>query len=74
MAETSTMHTAPTTYDRRAASIAIAVALGVAALMAAIVCSAYLVHQSTLTVPVVPQTTVQTDVCPVGDDWSCALR
>jgi hypothetical protein len=64
------MHTAPTTYDRRA----IAVAILAAVLMAAIVCSAYLVHQSTLTVPVVPQTTVQPDVCPIGDDWSCALR
>lgn len=62
------------TYDRRAASAAIVIALGVAALMATLLCSAYLVHQSTLTVPVVPQTTVQTDVCPIGDDWSCALR
>lgn len=68
------MHAAPTTYDRRAATIALALGILAAALMAAIVCSAYLVHQSTLTVPVVPQTTVQTDVCPIGDDWSCALR
>lgn len=64
------MHAAPTTYDRQGIALAIVFAV----LMAAIVCSAYLVHQSTLTVPVVPQTTVQTDVCPIGDDWSCAVR
>lgn len=64
------MPAAPTTYDR----LGIALSILAAALMAALVCSAYLVHQSTLTVPVVPQTTVQTDVCPIGDDWSCALR
>lgn len=68
------MYATPTTYDKPAAARALVFAVAAAALMATLVYGMYAAHQHTLIPPVVPTSTDQIPICPIGDDWSCAVR